>query len=226
MTSVLSRRPVEPSELSRPKRHARTTFPEWIITGTALTDSTTFARKYDPQQWNHAFGVSQLFARGRPEANWSYYLYNWYFGTSTPSKNGPQVIFPMPTTLFAGIQAAGPILTPETFRDGLFNSKAPQVEVSPSRRCPYGNKKYFPKSDYNAIDDTVEIWWDPEASGPDERGEEGKGMYRYVDGGKRYLPGTWPTGDPKVFVNDGTAIALYDKVPDADAPPNYPPPKR
>lgn len=199
-------------------------FPEWFITGSALTDSTTFARTYDPQQWKHAFGVSQLFARGKPSVNWSYFLYKWYFGEDPPAINGAQVIFPGPTILMSGIMAAGPILTPETFKQGLFTAQpigggltVPQVS--------FGNHGFFKTDDYNGIDDAVEIWFDPNATGPDERGKDGTGMYRYVNGGKRYLPGQWPEGEPKLFVDDGTAIALYDTIPKDDQPPDYPPPK-
>jgi len=199
-------------------------FPEWFVTGSALTDSTTFARTYDPKQWSHAFGISQLFARGKPEANWSYALYNWYFGSPPPAQNGAQIVFPFPTILMTGIMAAGPNLTPETLQAAAFALKpvgggltVPQVS--------FGNKGFFPETDYNGIDDAVEIWFDPDAVGPDERGKDGKGMYRYVDGGKRYLPGTWPTGDPRVF-DKSNSVAIYDQIPEADRPVDYPPPKR
>lgn len=200
-------------------------FPEWFITGSSLTDSTTFARTYDPKQWGHAFGISQLFARGKPEANWSYALYKWYFGTPPPAQNAAQIVFPFPTILMTGIMAAGPNLTPESLQAAAFALKpvgggltVPQVS--------FGNKGFFPDTDYNGIDDAVEIWFDPKATGPDERGKDGVGMYRYVDGGKRYLPGKWPTGDPKLFTTDGSAVALYEQIPEADRPVDYPPPKR
>lgn len=198
-------------------------FPEWIITGTSLVDSTTFGRTYDQQQWKHAFGVSQLFARGKPEANWSYYLYRWYFGESPPASNAAQVVFPNPTVLMSGIMGAGPRLTAETFRDALFAAKP----IGGGLTVPQASfgKQYFPKPDYTVLDDTVEIWYDPDATGPDERGKDGQGMYRYVDGGKRYLPGQWPTGDPEVFQKDNS-VAIYEKVPPEDAPADYPSPKK
>ena len=37
--------------------------PEWIITGSALTDTSFFARLYQQDQWEHAFGISYLSAR-------------------------------------------------------------------------------------------------------------------------------------------------------------------
>ena len=35
-------------------------FPEWIITGIVLTDTSTLGRYYDQQEWAHAFGVTSL----------------------------------------------------------------------------------------------------------------------------------------------------------------------
>ena len=35
-------------------------FPEWIITGIVLTDTSTLGRYYNQQEWAHAFGVTSL----------------------------------------------------------------------------------------------------------------------------------------------------------------------
>jgi hypothetical protein len=45
------------------------------------------------------------------------------------------------------------------------------------------------------------------------------GMMRYVDGGKRYLPGEWPTDPMPWFEEEGT-VTVYTEVP--DPPPDYP----
>jgi hypothetical protein len=37
-------------------------------------------------------------------------------------------------------------------------------------------------------------------------------MYEYVDGGRRYLPGEWPTAPLPLFEAEG-AVALYDRPP-------------
>ena len=78
--------------------------------------------------------------------------------------------------------------------------------------------------DYSGTDDLAEIWWDSEATGKDEVDKDGKGMYRYVDGGKRYLPGQWPEGEPKLFDPAG-AVTIYDARPLTDAIPDCPPPR-
>ena len=68
----------------------------------------------------------------------------------------------------------------------------------------------------------VELWWDPEATGPDETGEDGSGMYRYVDGGKRYLPDEY-TSELNVFDEEGSLTRITDP-PEAEVPPDYPSP--
>lgn len=213
--------PLAPGPLTS-EATAQQWFPEWIVTGSALVDSTTFARTYDQQQWAHAFGVSQLFARGLPEANFANGLWRWYYGCDPPAKNGSLTVYPNPTVLFSGIMAAGPILTPQSFADGLFRAE-PIGGGLTVPRVSFGHHNAWPRVDYTAIDDAVEIWWDATAPGPDERGVEGTGMYQYVDGGRRYLLGQWPETPPKVFDPEG-AVALYREVPAADQPPSYPRP--
>ena len=44
-------------------------------------------------------------------------------------------------------------------------------------------------------------------------------MLRYVDGGKRFLPGDWPT-EPLPFFKQEGSVTVYDKSPDPT--PEYP----
>ena len=79
--------------------------------------------------------------------------------------------------------------------------------------CPGGD-------DFDA-DDLTEIWWDPTATGEDEIGREGLGLWRYVDGGRRFTSLDAPAPNP--FVVEGT-VTSYDTLPEEDRPPEYPPP--
>ena len=68
-------------------------FPEWVITGSGLVDTTIFGRTYDQEQWRHAFGPSNLFARVSPTVAGSGYLYRWYFdGTSPPAQQSALIL--------------------------------------------------------------------------------------------------------------------------------------
>ena len=69
----------------------------------------------------------------------------------------------------------------------------------------------------------TEIWWDPNATGPDEIQREGKGLYRYVDGGKRYLPGEWPDTPSTALDPEGT-VTIFTAPPPGEAAKDYPPP--
>ena len=60
-------------------------FPEWVMTGSALVDTTIFARTYDQAQWAHAFGPSNLFARTDTSVAGSGFLYRWFYGEDPPA---------------------------------------------------------------------------------------------------------------------------------------------
>ena len=190
--------------------------PEWIITGSTATDTATMARQYDQEQWKHAFGISFLLARVDPDYTEQEQNYiEWHLGEELTS-------YPEVTEwgrLFTGIHLAGPDLTPTSFRDALFNFKPVKGHIT-GFGVSFG-EGLWPWPDYLAADDVTEIWWDPAAEGPQENGREGKGMYRYVDGGKRYLPGELPTTEPKVFDPNGTVL-LFPERPETDRPPSYP----
>ena len=194
--------------------------PEWVVLGSALTDTTFFGRTYDPEQWAHAYGFGQLVARLPEKLSDSYRLYTWFFHHDPVAPAGYGVQRAPFDLFFRGVHFAGPVLTPKTFQAGMFNSP----EVGSGKKTVYsvgfGTKRY-PVSAYTAFHDVTEIWWDRSADGPDEiGGAHGVGMYRYVNGGTRYLPGQIPSGLPKMFDPAGT-ITVYENYPPGEAPPNY-----
>jgi hypothetical protein len=198
--------------------------PEWIITGSALTDTSFFARLYDPTQWRHAFGISYLTARLPEEQSESYRLLQWQFGRE-PSAPASYGVIRGPIDIFYnGVHLAGPNLKPETFRDGMFAQPAAGENSLTAVQQSYGEKGLWPWPDYIAFDDVTEVWWDPGAQGEDELGSNGTGLYRYVDMGKRYLPTQHPASPPKAFDPNNT-VTIYEKVPPQDQWPDYPPPR-
>ena len=42
----------------------------------------------------------------------------------------------------------------------------------------------------------------------DEFGERGRGMWRFVDDARRYVPGSWPSGPPHAFVRRHAVTAV------------------
>jgi hypothetical protein len=190
-------------------------WPEWIITGSVGTDNSNLARLYGQDQWANAFGISYLLPPVNPdytqrEGN----LVSWHLGEELSSYPN---IFDW-GRLFTGIHLAGPNLTPETFRDGMF-SFLPTWGLTTEFGVSYG-VDLWEWDDYLAADDVTLIFWDPEAVDP--RTDAGDlGMYRYLDGAKRYLPGEVGATTTQFFEIDGTII-MFDERPEADRPPQYP----
>ena len=221
-TVVFSGDPVAPRDFTK-EATAQEYFPEWVISASTLVDVSAFARTYDQEQWKHAFGVTQLAARTPTDQIGAFFIYKWFTGVDPPADGSIGVIAPNPALFFAVIQAVGPNLTPETFRDSAMALPGTSDSLVISQPfLSYGDHGYWPEKDYLGVDDATEIWWDPTAPGPDEIRKDGVGMYQFVDGGQRYLPGQWPTVD-KLFDPTG-AVSIYTSPPPGEAPGVYPSP--
>jgi hypothetical protein len=184
-------------------------FPEWVMAGTVLADTNVFARKFDQQQWDHAFGLQLIPARLPKEQQDSYTVHKWWFGTPPPTDNNFTLLKADVETVMDGIHLAGANLTPTTFRDGLWHR--PPQKLGPNSLgtvVTYGNHGYWSDTDYGGLDNAGILYWDPKVVGPDETGNVAPGMYRLVDGGRRYLPDQWPTTPVKLFDPAGT-VTIY-----------------
>ncbi len=192
-------------------------FPEWVMSGTVLADTNVFARKFDQQQWAHAFGLQLVPARVRPEKQDSYTLHQWWFKGAPPSaENGYAIYKGDIELLFDGLQLAGPHLTPAAFRNGLDAAPpgAPTDKPTVQTIATYGNHGFWTGDDPAGLDNAGIEFWDPTATGPDETGTNGQGMYRLMGGGIRYLPNQWPTTPMPLFDKTDT-ITIYS---DSDIP--------
>ena len=221
-TVVFNGDPVAPRDFTK-EATDQEYFPEWVISASTLVDTDAFARTYDQEQWKHAFGVTQLAARTPSDQIGAFHIYKWFTGVDPPADGSIGVISINPALFFAVAQAVGPNLTPQTFHDSAFALPGTSQGLAISQPfLSYGEKGYWPDPDYLGVDDATAIWWDPTATGPDEIRKDGVGMYQFVDGGQRYLPGQWPAID-KMFDPTG-AVALYTTPPPGEAPGNYPSP--
>ena len=196
-------------------------FPEWVISGSALVDTTIFARTYDQAQWAHAFGPSNLFARVSAKVAGAAYLYNWFYGVPAPARTSAPLILPNLQFLYAVLQGIGTDLSPQTFEKTVFAAEIiPGTVLSP--QLSWGSRGIWPSVDYAGVDDQTEVWWDATAEGLDESGKQGTGMWAYVDGGVRYLPGEWPKSTKKLF-DPKSAVTLYTEAPEGITIPDYQP---
>jgi hypothetical protein len=228
-------------------------FPEWIDTGSALTDETHFGRLYDPNQWKHAFGISLLPDRVPPALSDAWHMWSWAHPGEHPPAQYASVngLYTFALSMVAGVEMAGPHLTPYTFQcgeppylsrthTGPLGSKNPVACVGKTYPGMFGypvspmnytkrvanpvvtwGSRLWPWDDYNVIDDGTLIWWDPNAPGPDETNSQGVGMWRYLHAGKRYLYGQFPRGKQPWFNPSGT-VTVFSSLPGPDRPPSYP----
>ncbi len=173
--------------------------PEWLHNGYLATDSYQAGRFYTQTQWARSFGPSSLDFPGpiASRAGWKAYVAVRPEGSRGPAQRA-EYLYGMLEIVFGGIEAAGPILTPQNFADGLSNPEYNPPPSSPNEIAfsfgPGG------PSPYTGVDNTMEIWWDPNRTGPD--GEKGSPFF--VRSGERYDLGEWPNGAPNVFRDDGS----------------------
>ena len=206
-TIVFTGDPIFPEYLTKAMTE-QNYFPEWVMAGTVLADTNVFARTFDQQQWQHAFGLQLIPARVPKAQQDAYTLHQWWFGTPPPTENNYAIVKGEVELLMDGLQLAGPNLTPDTFRDGLYHAPPQATGTTLKTIGTYGNHGFWKGTDYSGLDNAGILYWDPNAVGADETGKVGKGMYRLVDGGLRYLPGQWPTTPIKLFDPAGT-VTIY-----------------
>jgi hypothetical protein len=212
--------PLAPQTLTE-NATAQDYFPEWVITGSALVDTSIFGRTYDQEQWAHAFGPSNLFARVSPEVAGSVYLYRWFYSEPPPARTSAPLILPNLQFLYSVLQGTGTDLTHEMFQRVIFGADIVEGSVI-APQISWGERGIWPGVDYGGVDDQAEVWWDADAEGVDETGKDAKGLWTYVDGGRRYLPGEWPTDPPDVFDPEG-AVTVYTDLPPGITLPDYEP---
>jgi hypothetical protein len=206
--------------LITPEATRQNYYPEWFVTGTGLSDTTTAGRLYDQNQWRHAFGITPL---------WVTWVdvkqsggYKEYHDARRNDPDGAEGVLcniyrGVAQQLFTGIQMAGPNLTHDTWKAGMF-----AYPFTPEG----GGRAALPLVGYTpdlptAIKDFAEVYYDITATGTDERGDFGHGMMMKTDDGARYQIGQWPSDDPHVYRG---GIANSDNPPGGGDPPYEPGP--
>lgn len=187
-------------------------YPEWVMTGGFSSERSSWGRRSDPAQMAHAFGITPLAPpAASPEEDILFTLYrNANGGAEPPARQSAQLLWAPVFLLFSGL-GTGEDLSAEGFRRSLFDA----VPLGGDPATPfiplmsYGDSDLWPFPDYAGVDDFAEIWWDTTATGPDEFGETGQGLWRYAERARRYVPGSWPTGPPAAFV-ETDAITVVD----------------
>jgi hypothetical protein len=198
-------------------------FPEWFFTGASYQDIGILARNYPPEQGRHAFGISFIAPATKPNEGTvdltdpGTGVLNWYWGPNVGTYSArylQQLLW-----LLSGIHAAGPKLTPQTFKQGLFalppNGGAASGRTD-SSMVGFAKTPRLPWDEYaTTAYDFAPYWWDPDTEGPSNGLYlVGKGVGWYVDGGKRYVATTWPKKQFAWF-DKSTSINSFDSRPGA-----------
>jgi hypothetical protein len=204
--------------------------PEWVLLGGSgasggpIGADTSFSgRTYDQTQWAHAFGLTFGAARLAPSQGEAWRVHAWHTGSPPPARASHARLYRAPWLFFTAMHLGGPAVTPAAIRDGLYRLPPAGRGMVTSASVSFGRHGLWPGDDHGAGDDITELWWDATAPGPDEAGGQGVGMYRYVDGGRRYLPGQQPATETAAFTRSGT-VTVYNEPPPSDRPPSYPHP--
>ncbi len=200
--------------------------PEWILMGVGLADVSVLARGFDQDEWKHAFGVSGLWVPVKDiTAGPSDVAFQWYWGPSAGAYS--QGVFADFELLFAGIHMAGPKLTPQNFKTGMF-SRPPvggraEGHVTDAGRF-YGKTAGLPYDEYLTGGDVAIFWWDPDTTGPSVAAAalSGKGVYQFLSGGKRYKRGELPSNIAGQFFEPSKGTFALDTTPPTDKAPDYP----
>jgi hypothetical protein len=220
-TIIYTGDPLMPASITK-EATAQDYHPEWIVGPTVLVDTAIFGRTYDQTQWAHAFGVQLTPGRTPESIDPTRNLYEWFHGSSPPN-NTYGVINPSVLQFARGATLAGPKLTPQSFRDGLF--RYPPSGGDPiNPRQSWGKHGAWSSTDYYGSEDAAMLWWDPSATGEDEVGQVANGLYRAADGGKRYTRGKFPPKGQGGLFDTASAVTIFEQIPPEVGLPSYPPP--
>ena len=160
-------------------------FPEHVLSGAYLTDYDILGRLYDPAQWAHAFGPSQLtnpvpFDQSDAAKIWR------AAGRSGKPCASCNLITGYLTMIGSMIHNAGPNLNPVSIEQALVGRKLQFGGWEASGGNPSTYLLKFGPEDYNAISDFREVYWDATARS-DIDGKNG--AYIPMNGGRRYSSG-------------------------------------
>ncbi|HEY2429813.1 MAG TPA: hypothetical protein VGI06_12835, partial [Acidimicrobiales bacterium] len=156
-------------------------FPEFIITGTALTDQDIVGQLWNQQFAAHALGISPNEAPLPSSQTLGYAAYKTV--RSDEPAFGVDLIYYQMAMMAIGIQMAGPNLTPLTFQQGM--------QSYPGRQGPAGLWSFVP-GNYTIGEDVREICWSPNTT---STYNQKQGAYIQTSD-QRWTQGNIPPGKP------------------------------
>ncbi len=179
-------------------------WPEWVGGGVLLSDVDVLGSFYDQDQWSHAMTLSFL---SQVYGGWDGEAYRVYkaMRQDEPTKLTHHLFYYGMLHTFIGLQMAGPNLTPETFRQGLFNFP---------KACGEAGCWSWAPDDLTAMDDARESYYSPTEISPLTCQP---GRYVTTLGGQRFSE-DWPTGDPEFPVGPPKDVGKFGSAISEDDP--------
>ena len=158
--------------------------PEWVIAGTAATDTDVVAQQYDQGEWQHAFGLRTFFAGRAREETDAYAAFKAARPDQEPAGLALYGIYSRLLEMAIGFQMAGPNLTPANFGTG--------IQSFGGGTGFYGTLRGRPGL-HSLQTDADEVYYDPNAISS-FNGAKGA----YVPTTPHYELGQWPREAPRV----------------------------
>ncbi len=171
--------------------------PEWVVSSYNGNDVDNSFAQAPPNQARHLIGVSASNKTQRNQDHPWFWAYREAGPTRTPPSGGAGYamtgIYGSMSLLAAGIQMAGPKLTPETFAAALQRTVFP----NPGAGAPpyYQSAIGFSGGTHSMVKDLAMFWYDATQQGTVDPATPG--AVCYVRRGERFATGAWATRDPE-----------------------------
>jgi hypothetical protein len=158
-------------------------FPEHVLPGLGLLDYDLLGQLYDPQQWQHVFGPSQLPIPVPLDDSDPGRVWRAMGNSGHPcGNNGCGIPWAYMSFIGSALQQTGPQLDPLTFEQGVLGNLPPRGGSGFAQLMQWG------PNDYTGVSDEKEVYWDPTVTTPTDGS---KGAYVPVNGDRRYQLGQW-----------------------------------
>ncbi|MHB8719224.1 MAG: hypothetical protein ACYDAC_10095 [Candidatus Dormibacteria bacterium] len=173
-------------------------YPEWIGSSYGDLDRADEQIGYPSDQMSHFFGMTWRNKLLPLTDEWWYQAIKsvdptWQYSDGTSSEfrqTYKDLMF-----IATGVQEAGPDLTPASFQAGLFRTEFPDPGAG---QAPYYQATIgYGPDDHSEFQDVALFYYYP-AGHPDDNSKQ-TGIDCYVDGGRRFTPGNFPTTDSAFF---------------------------
>lgn len=170
--------------------------PEWVLLGDGQHDGFVAAEFQNQQVWDHAVVVTHQTKVVDREQEDCFLAYK----DANPTEPNRDIrgracsLYNNLRNLFIGIQVAGPYLGPTSIDQG-FHAIPGKPSPDPTQPACFYNP-----GDYTCVKDGVWMYWDSQGQAPNS---SETGCWRMPEGGKRYLFGTFASGDPEPLMRAG-----------------------